>query len=228
MFSQDVEFNQALENLVSKIGYDGNSSNDFVDEYESLMDSEFLFLINLVESLNGDGIMAISISENFLFKDSLVILRKYLTLKKNYIDTIIKLPNEANRSRPEVVIVFRKNKTNDDVLFIDMSSDYETQRKELIYPGLFRRNLIFDDKTIAKMENAFLNKLSLPKFSNLISMDEIIENKFNLAMSRYVDTFEGEFIYLDQLAAEKQEIDSNISNLNLKIEKMMDELDIRF
>ena len=78
------------------------------------------------------------------------------------------------------------------------------------------------------MERVFVNRLSLPKFSNMISIDEIKDNHFNLSVSRYVDTFEGEFISLDELVMEKKDIDSNINELNLKIEKMMDELNIRF
>ena len=217
-----------MENLVEKINLENELGTDFVGEYESLKESEFLFLLNLVDSLKEDGIMAISISENFLFKNSLETLRKYLTCKKNYIDTIIRIPNEIVRSRPEVVIVFKKNRTNKDILFIDMAADYETQRSGRAYPGLFRKNIVLDNKTMAKMENVYLNKLTIPKFSNLVSLDEIKCNAFNLSVSRYVDTFEGEFISLDEVAVEKQEIESNIKSVNVKIEKMMDELDIRF
>ena len=225
-FKQDNELNQALENLVEKIDF--NDSMDFKGEYESLRDSEFLFLINLIESLKQDGIMAISISENFLVKDSLEILRKYLALEKNYIDAIIRIPNDIIRTRPEVVIVFKKDRTREDILFIDMSSDYDTQRSGHAYPGLFRKSIILDEKTISKMNNVFLNKLEMPKYSNLISIDEITENNFNLSVSRYVDTFEGEFISLNDLISQKEEIGGNIDDLNLKIKKMMDELDIRF
>ena len=78
------------------------------------------------------------------------------------------------------------------------------------------------------MENVLVNKLTLPRYSNLISIDEIKENDFNLSVSRYVDTFEGEFISLKDVIDEKQEIESNINDLNLKIEKMMNELNIHF
>ena len=227
-FKIDDELNNAIENLVDKISIETDLNIDFKGQYESLRDSEFLFLLNLIDSLKDDGIMAISISENFLFKNSLEILRKYLTYKKNFIDTIIRIPNEINRSRPEVVIVFRKNKADKDILFMDMSASYETQKSSVAYPGLFRRNLILDDKTIEKMQRVFINRVSLPKFSNLVSVDEIEDNNFNLSVSRYVDTFEGEFISLDELVIEKQDIDSNIRDLNKKIEKMMDELNIRF
>lgn len=227
-FKQDSELNMALENLVEKIDLNNDISDDFTGMYESLKDSEFLFLINLVDSLKDDGIMAISISENFLFKNSLEILRRYLSLEKNYIDAIIRIPNEIVRSRPEVVIVFKKNRLSDDILFIDMAADYETQKSRLVYPGMLRKNLVLDNLTMDKLENVFLNRLTMPKFSNLVSIDEIMGNEFNLSVSRYVDTFEGEFISLKDVFAEKQKIDSNVNELDLKIKRMMDELNIRF
>ena len=78
------------------------------------------------------------------------------------------------------------------------------------------------------MENVFLNRLTLPKFSNRVSIDEIMNNEFNMSVSRYVDTFEGEFITLNDVFVEKQKIDSNINDLDFKIKRMMDELNIRF
>ena len=226
-FKENNNLNEALQNLLEQIDLK-DFNVDFTEEYQSLQDSEFLFLINLIDSLTSDGVMAISISENFLFKNSLDLLRKYLAFEKNYIEAIIRIPTEIIRSKPEVVIVFRKNKLNTDILFIDMTSDYSTQKSHLAYPGLFRRNLILDDESINKMADTYVNKLTVPKYSNLVSADEIIKNNFNLSVSRYVDTFEGEFISLEEVFREKQEIESNISELNFKIKKMMDELDIHF
>lgn len=227
-FAKDSELNSALENLLEKIDVEAASDVEFSGEYESLKDSEFLFLINLIESLKDDGVMAISISQNFLFKNSLNTLRKYLTLEKNYIDTIISVPEEIGRRRPEVIIVFKKNRSTQGILFIDISKEYETQKNRILFPGLFRRNLIFADETIAKIKDVYSKKLTINKFSNLISVRDIIKNDFNLSVSRYVDTFEGKFIRLEDLKQEKAEIESNVKELNLKIEKMMDELNIRF
>ena len=227
-FEQDSDLNLALENLLEKIDVEKDSEEKFTGEYESLKDSEFLFLINLIDSLKDDGIMAISISQNFLYKNSLQTLRKYLTIEKNYIDTIISIPEELGRTRPEVVIVFKKNRTNRDILFIDMSKDYQTQKSPMMFPGLFRRNLILSNDTINKMRDVFVNRLTITKFSNVVKLGEIVKNDFNLAVSRYVDTFEGEFVKLEELTYEKREIDENVKRLNLKIEKMMDELNIRF
>lgn len=227
-FTKDSELNSAIENLLEKIDVESYPYLEFTGEYETLKDNEFLFLINLVESLKDDGVMAISISQNFLFKNSLKTLRKYLTFEKNYIDAIISIPEEIGRRKTEVIIVFKKNRTNKAILFIDISKKYETQKNRVLFPGLFRRNLIFSNETIDKIKDVYSKKLTIDKFSNLISITDIEKNEFNLSVSRYVDTFEGKFIKLTDLKKEKEEIDSNINELNLKIEKMMDELNIRF
>ena len=228
-FSQDNELNNVLEKLINKMDVDENSVSEFMGEYESLNDSEFLFLINLIDSLKNDGIMAISISQNFLFKDSLKTLRKYLTFEKNYIDAIINIPNEFGRyKRPEVVIVFKKNRKTDEILFIDMSRDFRTRRGRIVVRGSFKSNLLLDKPTLDKMCDVLNNKLVVSKFSSLVSMDEILKNGFNLSVSKYVDTFEGEFIRLKDLVNEKIEIDEKRMLLTKEIDKMMDELNIKF
>ena len=228
-FSQDNELNNVLEKLINKMDVDENSVSEFMGEYESLNDSEFLFLINLIDSLKNDGVMAISISQNFLFKDSLKTLRKYLTFEKNYIDAIINIPNEFGRyKRPEVVIVFKKNRKTDKILFIDMSRDFRTRRGRIVVRGSFKSNLLLDKPTLDKMCDVLNNKLVVSKFSSLVSMDEILKNGFNLSVSKYVDTFEGEFIRLKDLVNEKIEIDEKRMLLTKEIDKMMDELNIKF
>lgn len=228
-FSQDNELNNVLEKLINKMDVDENSVSEFMGEYESLNDSEFLFLINLIDSLKNDGVMAISISQNFLFKDSLKTLRKYLTFEKNYIDAIINIPNEFGRyKRPEVVIVFKKNRKTDEILFIDMSRDFRTRRGRIVVRGSFKSNLLLDKPTLDKMCDVLNNKMVVSKFSSLVSMDEILKNGFNLSVSKYVDTFEGEFIRLKDLVNEKIEIDEKRMLLTKEIDKMMDELNIKF
>ena len=228
-FSQDNELNRVIEKLINKMDMDENSVSEFTGEYESLADSEFLFLINLIGSLKEDGVMAISISQNFLFKDSLKTLRKYLTLEKNYVDAIISIPNEIGRyKRPEVVIVFRKNRNDNGILFIDMSRDFGTRRGRIMVQGRFRGNLLLDNPTLDRMCDVLSNRKVESKFSNMASMDDVIKNGFNLSVSKYVDTFEGEFIDLKELVNEKYVIDSRRRELTEKIDKMMNELNISF
>ena len=228
-FSGDSDFKDALESLVEKMDFDNDFGIKFSGEYESLKDSEFLFLLNLINSLNSDGVMAVSISQNFLFKTSLATLRKYLTYENNFIDAIISIPNELSRHfRPEVIIVFKRNRIDKDILFIDMSKDYLTDRAANIVPGLFRRNLILHKDTLKKLVNVYENRSVIDKFSNLIDINEIGQNDFNLSISRYVDTFDGEFVRLADLKTEREEISKNLDVLNKKIDRMMNYLNIKF
>lgn len=152
-----------------------------------------------------------------------------MTFEKNYIDAIINIPNEFGRyKRPEVVIVFKKNRKTDEILFIDMSRDFRTRRGRIVVRGSFKSNLLLDKPTLDKMCDVLNNKMVVSKFSSLVSMDEILKNGFNLSVSKYVDTFEGEFIRLKDLVNEKIEIDEKRMLLTKEIDKMMDELNIKF
>ena len=216
-----------LDNFICEMAADVYETSEFVGEYESLKDNEFLFIINMINSLKDDGIMAISISQNFLFKNSLQIMRKFLTFEHNYLDAVIGLPEEFGRSiRPEVILIFKKNKSDDNILFIDSSRKYSTKMSDNRVPGAFRKFLLFDDESKNKIIDCYFERKTIDKFSKLVDIKEIYNNEFNLSISRYVDTFEGEFIDLKDLTVDKKKIDENMKQLNEKINKLMDDLDI--
>ena len=228
-FKNDVELNDALENILSKIDIESEAELRFSEEFQSLKDSEYLFLIDMINSLKDDGLMVVSMSQSFLIKNSLALLRKYLTQEKNYIDAIISIPAELSRhSRSEIVMLFKKNKIADDIVFIDMSTDYETRRAPYAVAGSFKGNLVLDGNTLVKVSDVYQKRQIIDKFSNVVKISEIRDNEFNLSISRYVDTFEGEFINLRDLAYDRQKIEEKNKILSQKIEKMMKELDIDF
>jgi hypothetical protein len=225
----DPEIKNTIENLASRMNVKDMAESDFEGEYKALKDSEYLFLINLINSLKDDGIMAVSLSQGFLTKKSLETLRKYLTVKKNCIDCVITVPNEISRPRrPDVIVVFRKNKSTDDIVFIDLSEDYDVGKTRYPVSGTFKRNLTLGRKTIDKIVEVYNARQTIDKFSNVVSLRELAKNDFILSTSRYVDTFGGEFIRLEDLKDQKQKTDCRIRRLNKKINMMMDDLGIDF
>lgn len=228
-FANNLELQSSLEDLVSKMDVADDPYDDFTGEYEILRGSEYLFLVNLINSLKDDGIMALSLPQSFLAKNTLQTLRKYLTKRKNYLDCVISIPDELSRpKRPDVIVVFRKNKTTDDVVFIDLSEEYSTSQVRYPVSGTFRGNLILDKKTREKLISTYNKRQIIERFSNVVKIKELEENEFNLSTSRYVDTFEGEFVRLEDLKHQKEEITTNIRQLNKKIDMMMDDLGIKF
>lgn len=227
-FANDDKLNDAIDSILDGVVFN-RSDNQFTGEYESLKASEYLFLINLIDSLKDDGVMVVSIAQSFLFKNSLLTLRKYLTEECNYLDCVISIPGEFSRyMRPQIICVFRKDRNSDEVLFIDLSKEYNLKKVPRSFRTHNRKFAQFDDSTIKKLINTYSNRQVIDKYSNIISISEIAANEFNLSVSRYVDTFEGEFIQLSELANEKAEITSEIKKLNKKIDEMMDELNLRF
>ena len=223
------EVNSAIEDLINKMDLEKEFAVEFGGEFEVLKDSEYLFLINLIASLKDDGIMAVSMPQSFLFKNSLETLRKYLTVEKNCIDAVISLPDEFSRPKTsDIIVIFRKSRLSEDILFIDMSKNYGSKRIPDAVPGLFKRNMIFSSDTICRVMEVLDKRMVVDKFSNVVGLGEIEKNEFSLAISRYVDTFEGEFISLGDLKHQKQELDDNLERLNKKIDKMMSDLKIRF
>lgn len=227
--SDDEEALKALKILEKRFNaVEKNEVVSFSGEYESLKDSEFLFLINMINSLKDDGLMVISLSQNFLFKNSLALLRKFLTYENNYIDAVISLPEELGGViRPEVVIVFRKNKSSDNVVFIDLSKKYGTEMSPNTFPGLVKRNLVLDKKTISNIIDVLNNRKTVDMFSEIVSLKQLEENDFNLSVSRYVDTYDGEFIRLKDLKSDKKKIDEKMDSLNERIDELLGDLNFR-
>ena len=229
VLENDAELRRSVESIVKKMTAEENPADDFTGEYEALKNSEYLFLINLIGSLKDDGMMVVSLPQSFLAKNSLETLRKYLAVEKNCIDCVISLPDVLSRTkRPEVIVVFRKNKSADDIVFIDLSSDYGTSTGKYPVSGTFRRNLVLSNETIDRIVTVYNMRQTIDRFSNAVNITELEKNEFNLSISRYVDTFEGDFIRLEDLKNRREEITSNIKELNKKIDKMMDDLGIDF
>ena len=224
---QVIEALKIIENKYKQI--EKEDAVSFSGEYESLKDSEFLFLINMINSLKDDGMMVVSLSQNFLFKNSLTLLRKFLTYENNYIDAVISLPEGMDRViRPEVIIVFKKKRIHDDIVFIDLSNNYGTMPSPNAVSGLMRRNLLLDDKTMGKVVEALNERRPFEKFSEIVPLRELAKNDFNLAVSRYVDTYDGDFIRLKDLKGDREKIDSKMDELNGKINDLMNDLNINF
>lgn len=114
--------------------------------------------------------------------------------------------------RPEVIIVFRKNRRCDDILFVDMSREGSVPSGNAM-PGMGRRNLVFDDESLARLVEIISKRQPSMKFSDVITLSDLARNDFNLTVSRYVDTYEGEFISLKELSSKRKEIDSKMDEL---------------
>ena len=100
----------------------------------------------------------------------------------NLIEAIISLPPALfyNTGIPACILVINKSKPDslrDNILFINADREFAV--------GKAQNKLRPED--IEKIDFVFSNKIELPKYSRLVSRDEIIEHDYNLNIRRYVD-----------------------------------------
>ena len=200
-----IKNRESLE-LFENIKFDKNPSK-----------SEWVYILSLLNNLDDSGIMVNVVSPGSLFKSTDKLFRQHI-LEKNYLDTVINLPNGLLKSSNSSmsILIFKKEKSNEDVLFIDASNDYESLR------GFNRLR----DEDIEKIVSSFKSKACIDKYSNLSNLDEIRKNDYNLNISRYVDTFDEDIIKLEDIGEEINDLKDNLEKTNEKIGKLLMDLNL--
>ena len=179
--------------------------------------SDYAFLLQGLHSLEENGTMSVILPHGVLFRGSSEEKIRTKLIELNYLDAVIGLPVKAfiTTDIPTVLLVFKKNRQNTDVLFIDAS-------KECVKRG---PNNVLEGQHVEKILETFKNRNNIEKFSKKIAFSEIEENGFNLNIPRYIDTFEPEeIIPLGETLAELKQIDSEIMVAELNLASMLDEL----
>ena len=147
--------------------------------------ADMAFLQHMYYQLEEHGTMAVVLPHGVLFRGSSEgVIRQYLIENLNAIDTIIGLPANIfyGTSIPTCVLVLKKNRKYDDILFIDASNDFEKQKTQ---------NILLPEH-IDKIMQVVEKRESIAKYAEVVPFSQIEENDFNLNIPRYVDTFEAE------------------------------------
>ncbi len=181
--------------------------------------ADFAFVQHMIYQLDDNGVMAVILPHGVLFRGNAEkTIRKYL-IDKGYLDAVIGLPANIfyGTSIPTCILVFKKCKEHDNILFIDASREFEKQKNQ---------NRVTEEN-INKIISTYANRDEIEKYSHIASIEEIKENDYNLNIPRYVDTFEeeepidiqaveGEIV---ELKAKKEELTNRIDQMKRKIVK---------
>lgn len=172
--------------------------------------ADFAFLLHGFHFLSDEGTMAIILPHGVLFRGGAEEKIRTKLLKDGNIDTIIGLPANLFFSTgiPVCILVLKKCKKSDDVLFINASEYYEKGK---------RQNVLLPEHIDKIVETYQFRKEDDKKYSRRVSMEEIEENGYNLNISRYVSTAAEEEII--DLANVKKCLDSIEKDINEAKEK---------
>ena len=162
--------------------------------------------------------MAVVLPHGPLFRGNAEgVIRQYLVETRNYLDTVIGLPENLfyGTTIAACICVFMKNKTDRNVYFIDASKYFEKGKNQ---------NLLRDED-IQRIMDAYSSKKEIEKYAHLATLEELQENEFNLNIPRYVDTFEEEEeIDLNEVMAEYHRLDEEDKKITEELNKYLEEL----
>ena len=155
--------------------------------------ADFAFLLHGFHFLKQDGVMAIILPHGVLFRGGAEARIRTKLLQDGHIDTVIGLPANLFFSTgiPVCILVLKKCKKPDDVLFINAAEHFEKGKRQ---NRLLRTDEMPDGEIghIEKIIDTYQFRKEAPRYSRRVSLDEIEKNDFNLNISRYVSAAQAE------------------------------------
>ena len=185
--------------------------------------ADFAFLLHGFHFLSNGGTMAIILPHGVLFRSGAEERIRTKLLKDNNIDTVIGLPSNLFFSTgiPVCILVLKKCKKFDDVLFINASEHFEKDKRQ----NRLREGEDGKPNDIQKIIETYQFRKEEERYSRRVSMDEIEQNGYNLNISRYVSTFkEEEPIDIHAVMAEIKELEAKRADLDKEINVYLKEL----
>ncbi|MFQ9423948.1 MAG: type I restriction-modification system subunit M, partial [Christensenellaceae bacterium] len=141
--------------------------------------ADMAFIMHALSWLATSGVAAIVCFPGIFYRGGAEQkIRKYL-IENNYIDCIIQLPSNLffGTSIATCIMVLKKSKTSNDVLFIDASAECVK----------VTNNNKLTDKNIDNIMRLFTERQDMEYTAKVVPNSVIGENDFNLSVSTYVE-----------------------------------------
>lgn len=180
--------------------------------------ADYAFISHMVETLKpGNSRMAVVVSHGVLFRSGAELQIRRRLLKEGLVDAVIALPAKLlpNTSLPIALLVFRKDKSDGQVLFIDASQQFKH--------GKTQNQL--RDEDLARIETTYAARTDIEGYARLVSLENIIQNDCNLSVARYVDAVEEVcLVDLEALRAERLQLRAELERLEKRFASLIEEV----
>lgn len=176
--------------------------------------ADFAFLLHGFHFLGKEGVMAIILPHGVLFRKGAEERIRTKLLKDNHIDTVIGLPSNLFYSTgiPVCILVLKKCKKQDDVLFINASEHFEKGKRQ----NTLREGENGEPNDIQKIVETYRFRQETERYSRRVSMEEIEKNGYNLNISRYVSTS------VEEVKIDLKEVNKKLASINESIKTNTD------
>ena len=206
---------------LDKWGYE-QAENDKFDRFRRGLPpktkGDYAFISHMIETLKPvTGRMGVVVPHGVLFRGSSEGKIREKLINENLLDAVIGLPEKLfyGTGIPAAILIFKKQKSDDSVLFIDASREFKS--------GKNQNNLT--EENITKIVETYRARKSVDKYAYLATLQEVKDNDYNLNIPRYVDTFEEEEeIDLVAVRAEREQLKTQLAELEVQMAKYLEEL----
>ena len=183
--------------------------------------ADFAFLLHGFHFLSHEGTMAIILPHGVLFRGGAEQKIRKKLLQDSHIDTVIGLPPNLFYSTgiPVCILVLKKCKKFDDVLFINASEYFERGK---------RQNHLLPEH-IDKIVETYKERKEEDRYSKRFLLEEIKnDHDYNLNITRYVSTAEPEKqIDLTEVHKKLMKIETQIAKSKKKHNSYLKELGLK-
>lgn len=147
---------------------------------------DYAYLLHIVRSLKSTGKGACILPHGVLFRGNAEAVIRRALIRKGYIKGIIGLPANLfyGTGIPACIILIDKQdaQARKGIFMIDASAGFMKDGP--------KNRLRAQD--LHKVVDVFNRNLEIPKYSRMVSFEEIEKNEFNLNLPRYIDSQEAE------------------------------------
>lgn len=182
---------------------------------------DYAFISHMIETTyreeSQNGRVGVIVPHGVLFRGSSEGKIRQQLIDDNLLDAVIGLPANLfyGTGIPAAILIFKRHKTTDSVLFIDASRDFE--------PGTNQNRLRPAD--LDRIASTYAARQSVERYAYHATHAEIAANDYNLNIPRYVDTFEAEdAVDLKAVQAEIDALESQLTDVKARMAAYLNEL----
>ena len=180
--------------------------------------ADLAFTMHMLSWLSPKGTAAIVEFPGVLYRGGTEQKIRQYMIDNNFVDAVIQLPSDLffGTSIATCILVLKKNKTDNNVLFVDASEEFvrNTNKNKL------------SDENINNIVNLLKDRLSVDNKAYLATYDEIKENDYNISVNSYLKTNTGEVeIDIEEVNKKLAEIVPRQQQIRSELEEIIRELE---
>lgn len=222
----DEPFEAIVSNPPYSIKWDGDANPTLINDprfapagvLAPKSRADLAFAMHMLSWLDTSGTAAIVEFPGVLYRGGAEAkIRKYL-IDNNFVDAVIQLPPDLffGTTIATCIIVLKKSKSDNHVLFIDASAEFIRQGNKNKLADVHQQKIL----------DVFTTRNEVPHFTALVHNEAIGQNGYNIAVSSYVEVEDTrEVVDIFALNAEIKEIVARQQVLRTEIDAIVADLE---